>query len=339
MDVTQLARYPFLDEARQLVKEEGVRTGEILHDPIYERARALARQRVNDAIQDGVVGDYPSASETDALMSVFSYPIARIVVASVNSGYATGRYALAEAKRAYERLKDEDERLIVAIADEYGLAIRDDMAVYFTDYLEHAPTWSDSWKLVNMPLNQGWIALQKRQLARLLQNAIQDAIYREVRAMEPPSEVRRVFKEEVTRLRTLMEERQMQREADMGEVTVAKLPPCIRQLLAAAQSGVNVPHVGRFTLVSFLHAVGMDTDDVVAIFGGSPDFSRGHTRYQIEHITGKVSGTEYTPPSCSSIKTWGLCPTDKTGRICDSVKHPLGYYRIKSRARRNDGQQ
>jgi DNA primase large subunit len=336
VDVTQLARYPFLDEARQLVKEENVRTGEILHDPIYERARALGRMRVNDAIRDGVVGDYPAASETDALMNIFSYPIARIIVASVSSGYATGRYALSEAKRAYEHLQHESEELLMAIADEHGLEVGDDMAIYFTDYLEHAPTWSDSWKLVNMPLSRGWISLQKRQLARLLQNAIQDAIYHEVRQMEPPSEVRHVFEDEVTRLRTLMEERQMQREADMGEVTVAKLPPCIRQLLAAAQSGVNVPHVGRFTLVSFLHAVGMDTDDIVALFAGSPDFSRGKTRYQIEHITGKVSGTEYTPPSCSSIKSWGLCPVEKMDAICKRVKHPLGYYRIKSRARRND---
>lgn len=335
MDVTQLARYPFLDEARQLVKEEGVRTAEILHDSIYERARGLGRQRVNDALQDGIVGDYPAASETDAVMNIFSYPIARIIVASVSSSYPTGRYALAEAKRAYQYLKDEEDSLVVAMAEEFGLHINDRLAIHFTDYLEHAPTWSDTWKLVNMPLRQGWIPLQKWQLARLLQNAIQDTIYREVREMQPPSEVRHVFKEEVTRLRTLMEERQMQREADMGEVTVTKLPPCIRQLLAAAQSGINVPHVGRFTLVSFLHAVGMDTDDIVALFGGSPDFNRGHTRYQIEHITGKVSGTEYTPPSCSSIKTWGLCPTDKTGRICKKVKHPLGYYRIKSRARRN----
>ena len=337
MDVTQLARYPFLNEARQLVKEEGVRTEEILHDPIYERARSLGRQRVNDAVEQGVVGDYPAASETDALMNIFSYPIARVIVASVSSGYATGRYALSEAKRAYEYLRDEDDGLLVAVAGEFDLDIRDDMAVYFTDYLEHAPTWSDSWKLVNMPLKEGWISLQKRQLARLLQNAIQDAIYHEVRQMEPPSEVRNVFEEEVTRLRTLMEERQMQREADMGEVTVTKLPPCIRQLLAAAQSGVNVPHVGRFALVSFLHAVGMDTDDIVALFGGSPDFSRGKTRYQIEHITGKVSGTEYTPPSCSSITTWGLCPAEKMDSICKRVKHPLGYYRIKSRARRNNG--
>jgi DNA primase large subunit len=209
------------------------------------------------------------------------------------------------------------------------------MAIYFTDFLQHAPTWSDSWKLVNMPLSQGWITLQKRQLARLLQNAIQDTIYHEVSRMEPPSEVRNVFTEEVIRLRTMMKERQMQREADLGEISVTKLPPCIRQLLAAAQSGVNVPHVGRFTLVSFLNAVGMDTDEIVALFGGSPDFSRGKTRYQIEHITGKVSGTKYTPPSCASIKTWGLCPTEKTDSICKRVKHPLGYYRIKSQARRN----
>jgi len=334
VDIYVLARYPFLSEAKEVVRRENVRTEEILHDPIYERARDIGRQRVTDALEEGVVGGYPVASETDALMNIFSYPIARMIVASVGHPYFRGRYALAEAKRAYEFLQGESRDFLLQVARELEVAVDDDLRLHFADYLRHAPTRSQRWKLVNMPLSQGWLSLDHRELARVLQNAIQHRLFEELRDMRPPSEISNVFREEVTAIRNTLQQREMREKAEMGEASVAKLPPCMRMLLAAIQTGANVPHVGRFTLVSFLNAIGMDTEEILGLFAASPDFDRERTRYQIEHITGKVSGTDYTPPSCASIKTWGLCPTDKMDAICRRVNHPLSYYRIKGRRRK-----
>ena len=52
-----MARYPFLQEVKEWVKNEGVSVNEILRDEIYERARDIAIQRVNDAVKKAVVGE------------------------------------------------------------------------------------------------------------------------------------------------------------------------------------------------------------------------------------------------------------------------------------------
>jgi len=51
------------------------------------------------------------------------------------------------------------------------------------------------------------------------------------------------------------------------------------------------------------------------------------TRYQIEHISGS-SGTEYKPPSCSTMRTYGNCYG--ADELCSRIKHPLNYYRRKT---------
>jgi DNA primase large subunit len=109
----------------------------------------------------------------------------------------------------------------------------------------------------------------------------------------------------------------------------------MRALLAGTQNGLNLPHSGRFALVSFLHALGMDSEQIMALFAKSPDFDESKTIYQVKHITGEGSGTEYTPPECSTMKSYGICfePDD----LCNSdrVVHPLIYYRIRTRSARH----
>ena len=109
----------------------------------------------------------------------------------------------------------------------------------------------------------------------------------------------------------------------------AYLPPCIRTIIEMAQAGQNLPHSARFALVTFLHALGLDYGQIIAIFAVSPDFNEAMSEYQIKHITGELNGTEgYTPPVCNTMKTNGLCFDPDP--LCEKVKHPLSYYRIKS---------
>ncbi|MEA2053667.1 MAG: DNA primase large subunit PriL [Candidatus Thermoplasmatota archaeon] len=334
MSIYVLAKYPFLKEAKEFVKNEKVSAEEILHDPLYERARAIGIQRVDDALEKGIVNDYPLLGETDALINIFSYPIARMIVASVESDYLRSRYSLAEAKRAYLNLRKEEETFVVNIAKEFGITITDELKMYFIDYLKNAPTWSDKWKLVNMPLQKGLVELKKGELARLLQENLRNKIYTEVIHLRPSPEAKKVFGEEVMKIKNILQRKETEGKVDIGKASISKFPPCMRQILAAAQSGINVPHVGRFTLVTFLHSVGMEMHEILQIFSKSPDYNEERTRYQIEHITGKVSGTEYNTPSCSSIKTWGLCPVEKMDGLCRRISHPLAYYRDKWRKKK-----
>ncbi len=331
MNIYTLAKYPFLKKSKEFVKKERVSTEEILHDPLYERARDMGIQRVNDALEKGVVGDYTMLDETDALMTIFSYPVARMIVASIESDYLRNRYSLAETKRIYLNLKKEDKDFIVDTAKEFGMDIADGLKIYFTEYLKNAPTWSEKWKLVNMPLQKGLVELKKAELARLLQENLRNRMHAELLRLYPPPEIKKVFSEDITRIRNVLQRKEAEGKVDMGKASISKFPPCMRQLLAAVQSGINVPHVGRFAIVTFLNSIGMETDEILHLFSKSPDYDEERTRYQIEHITGKISGTEYNTPSCSSIKTWGICPVEKMDSLCKRIKHPLSYYRYKWR--------
>ena len=103
--------------------------------------------------------------------------------------------------------------------------------------------------------------------------------------------------------------------------------------MAYALHGVNLPHSGRFALVSFLHTIGMNSEQILALFSQSPDFDESKSIYQIKHITGELNGTDgYTPPECHTMKSNGLCyDPDK---LCNNGKmnQPLTYYRIKTNA-------
>jgi len=110
------------------------------------------------------------------------------------------------------------------------------------------------------------------------------------------------------------------------KISIVDLPPCMKEILSMIQSGENVPHMGRFALVAFMHALGAGREEIFKLFSTAPDFDEERTGYQIDHITGKISSTEYAPPGCSKMRTYGLCPTDKMDDICRSVKNPVSYY-------------
>src|SRR5207249_11011424 len=92
----------------------------------------------------------------------------------------------------------------------------------------------------------------------------------------------------------------------------------------------------RLAIVAFLHDNDWWNDENFGDYGDVPDFAADVTKYQIEHITGTSSPTEYTPPECATMKSYGICPGPD--RICLTIKHPLSYYRVKGRERRARGE-
>lgn len=94
----------------------------------------------------------------------------------------------------------------------------------------------------------------------------------------------------------------------------------------------------RFALTSFLINIGMDVEKIVKLFVSISDFDEELTRYQVEHIAGLRGGrTKYTPPTCSTLRTHGLCI--EPDNLCRRVKHPLHYYRIKARSIERGGEE
>ena len=201
--------------------------------------------------------------------------------------------------------------------------------LYFGDYLAAASSMRDAnWKLVNQDLQKGWVTLGQRRLLRLIREMVRERLEHNLPSIEDP-ELMTELEPSLKRLGRILAARQARAASEgIGKLSLTKAPPCIQSLLAQTSGGVNVPHLGRFTLTAFLHAVGMDEKQILALHATAPDFSADIAQYQIEHILGRISPTEYDTPACDNLKTNGLC-IDPDG-LCERIKHPLGYYRVMS---------
>ncbi|WP_393970794.1 hypothetical protein OXIME_001026 [Oxyplasma meridianum] len=120
---------------------------------------------------------------------------------------------------------------------------------------------------------------------------------------------------------------------DLGSVDFKMFPPCINEYISQMRDGVNLPHMARFTMVSFLNKVGMPRDDIISLFKTAPDFNERMTTYQVDHVTGNISGKEYSPPKCAVLQSNHLCYKEND-RLCNQewLKHPLQYYSLKKRS-------
>lgn len=339
MDVRLAAKYPFLSGSGQMLKEMGVSLDSLISGVAYERARFMGKERVLEAIENGKIEDHPMASEVDATLELLSYPIARIIVSSVADKMLVNRYAIAEAKKMDERLRKEDIGFIRSVASELGLETDEEddmMAVEFSDFLSSsASIRSKDWKLVNQQVRDGRVVVTKARLVRLVQQILADRISSEL-PLPVNDAIMDAFSEDMTEISGMMEElRQAYESKGFGQISITRFPPCMNKLLSMMQAGENVPHTGRFALVAFLHTLGMNSEEIMALFSTAPDFDASKTVYQIQHITGEISGTEYTPPECSTMKSYGICFDPDKLCEADWMNHPLTYYKAKGRRRRS----
>jgi len=340
VDPATLAKFPFLREASAYIRAEGITLEELLTNPAFARARALGKARVIEALEKGVSTDRVAVAPADQLAALLAYPVARILVSAAADTYLIRRYALREAIAAEGSLESEPVDFVVHVAAELGLDLRREdggFRMHFTDFLRHTSTMREpSWKLINQTLDAGYVHLRKEKALRVMRNAVQRRI-EEGLPLDVNDAILDAFKKELPEIRGILEVKKATFKADdIGKVSITRFPPCMYNLLAQIQNHENVPHMGRFAIVSFLHHIGMNNEEIYRVFGDVPDFAADVTKYQIEHITGTTSATEYTPPECSTMKSYGICPGPD--RICLRIRHPLSYYRIKGRESRPEGE-
>ncbi|MEM2341378.1 MAG: DNA primase large subunit PriL [Candidatus Bathyarchaeia archaeon] len=319
---------------------------EDLLEPNYAPILERAKRRIIEALNTNP--PEVSYNPREYREEILSFPVAILLVAALANEYIKKRYALAEARRAFNLLRAESDEKIVEIAKKFGWKIRIvderigfmkfDFALNFIDYLRNTAAFHEKdWKLVNRSVLNGEVYLSKHDAARLLQEEIR----RYIEAKIDPK-VRSVIPEEVLKyvddLRQTYADKIKEMPSEIlrssGVINEA-FPPCIRQLYEAAQTGRHISHIGRFTLTSFLLNIGMDPNMIVDLFRKSSDFNERMTRYQIEHIAGeRGSGTKYAPPKCDTLQTHGLCPG--IDELCKRIKHPLTYYLRKTRKKRKE---
>lgn len=332
-----LATFPVLPEAKAWLREVGPGLDELLSDFIYNRARDRARQRVRAALTGEELEDPPLLSEVEAEMELLSHPLARLLVSAVDESLLVNRYAVAESKRLSHHLEKSGGVTVEAVANavdvphqrrdgedgarQYGLTL--------VDYLMSAPN-EKAWHIVRRDPEKGVVWLDKEDFARLLEQVYKGRLETELtgRAKNVPAAVHEVFAGEIERLKAATVELASRfKQAAITAVVPDAFPPCMRRIRQDMHDHVNIPHMGRFAIVTFLHTLGQDSEAILQFFSSVPDFDPEKSRYQIEHITGKGGPTEYTPPGCAAMQSYGVCPLDERDETCAKIKHPLSHYR------------
>jgi DNA primase large subunit len=331
------ARYPFLGEARQAVQEAGVDLAQVVaeDDAVVERAR----ERVVGSLTNGDIGGRARSDRVELL----SYPVARVLVSVVDEHVLVRKYADAEARAAYDRFTTDetDDAEFKSVGDDASVSRRDLLAEFDLTSHVHAtadgydvgvPTYlllssslrSDDWRLVNRALDDGRVPVSEPELDTLLQQAVRERVA-EALPLDVPDEIADALEAPATAVRDVLADMDLTREIDT--VVPELFPPCMQHLLDQVQRGEHLPHHSRFAITSFLANVGLSTDEIVDIYKVNPGFGEEMTRYQTDHIQGETSPTEYTAPSCATMKAYGDCvnPDD----LCDAINHPLSYYEAK----------
>ena len=335
MDVRLAARYPFLKDSAKYLRDQGVTLDKLVTSRAYEAARMRGRDRVLEVLEANTIQDHPMATEIEATLELLSYPVARMIVSTVADPMFVKRYAIAEAKRTRKWLRVADLDFVVKIAGELGLQVareNGNLAVDFTDFLRYSSAMrSKEWKLINQDVRSGKVILNSFKVGRLVEQLITDRITSEL-PLEVDDQIIESFSTVTDDIKAVLEEQRKARQSeDMGKVSIMNFPPCMRKLLTMMQAGENVPHSGRFALVAFLHALGKESEEILRIFSSAPDFDESKAMYQIKHIIGESSGTEYTTPECSTMKSYGICYDPDSLCNQDWMNHPLSYYRAKGR--------
>ncbi|HLE64876.1 MAG TPA: hypothetical protein VI816_01970, partial [Candidatus Bathyarchaeia archaeon] len=97
-----LAKYPFLAEASEYIKELGLSIDDVV-TPEFSPVLDRAEKRLEEALSKGRV----SHNGADEKTEILSFPVSNLILSLTGEERARRRFALAEAKRAYELLRQE----------------------------------------------------------------------------------------------------------------------------------------------------------------------------------------------------------------------------------------
>jgi DNA primase large subunit len=328
-----------MKETAEHVSEKGLEIKDLENEfftPFLDRAETRVKNALLDVSAYAAV--QPKDNSKEIQIEIFSFPIAIMLVAATEDSLIKSRFALAEAKRASELLEKEEKEKLFEVANNFNWNIRlvKDanlphyvFALRFPVFLKNATGFHDkNWKLVNHLVIKGEVYLTEREVSRLLEEEVRK--YIEERLDTTIKSLPGSIMVRVNQLRQLAAKRreEIQLEEMPSRVVMEAFPPCIKGVYDRVAAGHPASHMGRFALTSFLLGIGMTPEDVLKFFRSVSDFNERLTRYQVEHIAGtRGSGTRYTPPNCSTLRTHGICISPEPE--CRGAVNPLVCYKKK----------
>ncbi len=331
--IMDLAKYPFLAEAGEYLRDKGFNLEQLGHPdwmPLVEKAYG----RIITASSGQVYSsDIEKLKDLDKDMEILSFIVAVILLKAAGINTLTRRFSLAEARRSEKYLEHDLGRKYVsdkAVKDsDFPLKIiqelfsvkvvveNDEFMLSVPNYLQRAVHFHEKeWKLVNRRVATGFVHLTAHETVRLIRTELGQYINSRIQSITLTS-IPDTFK---ARVQDLV---QLATKFSDAVVISSDYPPCVKHAIEVLEKGENLPHSGRFLLATYLLARGQTTDQIAPLFKNAPDYNERVTRYQLEHISGSSGkGTKYQCPSCDKLRSENLCFAIPD---CDGIINPIQF--------------
>jgi DNA primase large subunit len=329
----EIAKYPFLADAGQYLKDKGFTLDQFGTDPdlkislekAFNRVQVSADGKIykSDLIAGEASKDYVLERE------VFSFLLAIVLLKLTRMTTLIKRFALAEARRAEKYLEKDLANITDGSKKELAIRIIDDLfsiqikkqddyfIIPISNYLKHSVNFYErEWKLINRHVGNGFVFLTPHETVRLIRKELSNYISSKIINAKTPSMISG-FEEPVDKLISLS------KKFVTYTVTTGEYPPCIKHAIEVLERGENLPHSGRFMLGTFLLARNQSIEQIAPLFKNAPDYNERVTLYQLNHLSGTSgSGTKYSCPSCEKLKTQNLCFAIPE---CDNIINPIQF--------------
>lgn len=323
-DKKDLAKYPFLKEAHDLVSSSAYSLDNFLKSRTGTVISKKASERIQKAIKppysfENVRNEFPEGE-------ILAYAISRVIVSCMKERAVTDKICRYEAEKAYFYLQTEDKDKKDYVSRSMGIDPSSDEIPVHT-YVGLVPNLKESkWQLVNRELRNGMVRISNEEKSELLKERIRTVLHQQL-PLPVSDSICELLKPAIDEISVNYKQIIFEQ---FGTLDEGSFPPCMKAIIAAVSEGTNIPHTARFAVTAFMHTIGMDLHQIVEVYTRAPDFDVQKTMYQVEHISGR-GGTEYTPPGCATMKTYGLCVNPDALCKNKSVTHPLWYYKQKKK--------
>ena len=329
----EIAKYPFLADAGQYLKDKGFTLQQFGIDPdlrvSLENALTRVEVSANGKIYKSDLIDGEASKDYVLEREVFSFLLAIVLLKLTGMNTLIKRFALAEARRAEKYLEKDLANITNEAKKELAIKIIDDLfsiqikkqndyfIIPISNYLKHSINFHErEWKLINRRVGNGFVFLTPHETVRLIRKELSNYISSKIINAKTPTMISG-FEEPVKKLISLS------KKFVSHTVTTGEYPPCVKHAIEVLEKGENLPHSGRFMLATYLLGRNMSVEQIAPLFKNAPDYNERVTLYQLNHLKGTSgSGTQYSCPSCEKLKTQNLCYAIPE---CDNILNPLQF--------------
>ncbi len=326
-----LAKYPFLDEASNYIRETTFAIDEF-DRPDMDHIVRRAVNRLETEISTGKV--YTNLERYE--VEILTFIVTLLLVKTLDLEPVTRKYSLLEAIRAEKFLTDDlireksfsKKKLLLYKVFEDLFSIKIDassdtnlLKLRVPDYLIRATKMNEQeWKLINRSVDLGYVYLDADEAVRLIRSELSNLIYKRIKIMRVQS-IPTTIRISANKLRKSF----AIYSTFNKHYPVRDYPPCIKHAVMLMNKGENLPHSARLMLATYMLGIGKHTDEIVNMFHNAPDYNEKITRYQVEHLAGnKGSRIIYSVPSCKKLQAEDLCFATTA---CEGIYNPIQFGR------------